>query len=166
MHFKAIADFYSHVYERFELSEGNGGINLSTMGTLLTREVGLVNLRDDVILSIEHFSVLYPQVLRYIDDNLIGKHRLYNSSVNWLSVNFHDDVVNECVGIGVIRFQQNWKLFILSLLSANRAAEGGGTSLVLFDTYFDWAVHFELSQHDETITAEVYQRDYSTTAPL
>ncbi|SHL56025.1 hypothetical protein [Hymenobacter psychrotolerans] len=164
MHFKTIADYYSHIYERFELLEGNGAINLSTIGILRTREVGFVNLRDDVVLSNEQFSVLYPQVLRYIDDNLIGKHN--RISVDWLSVNFHDDVVNECVGIGVMRFQQNWKLFILSLLSANRAAEGGGTSLVLFDTYFDWAVHFELSQHYETITAEVYQRDYSTTAPL
>ena len=162
MHFKSIADYYSHVYERFELSEGNGEINLSTVGTLRTREIGCVNLKDDIVLSPDQFSALYPQALRYIEHTLIGKHQL--ASVQWLRVNFHDDVVNECVGIGSVSFRQNWKLFILASLSTDRAEEGGNTSMLLYDTYFDWAVYLELSQQKTNLVVEVYQRDYSTTA--
>ncbi|RAK65853.1 hypothetical protein [Hymenobacter edaphi] len=158
MHFSSTAEYYACVDAHFGLGGPGVGLDFSRTGSLRSREVAAVALEEPVVLPPSHFSPLFPQAALFIEEILLAKRLLH--SANWLRVNYDDDALNSWVGIGSLSFRQNWQLFILASLSTTRAAEAGDTAMVLFDSYFDWAVHLELSQQDATLAVEVYQRDY------
>ena len=76
----------------------------------------------------------------------------------WCRINVIDQAINDYIGIGWLNLKSDWIQFILDYLNNDRAEQSGDTICILFDENFEWAICFTLSQDNDKLIIEKYQK--------
>jgi hypothetical protein len=131
------------------------GITLERLGGKSFEKVIPVDLNNPDLLNQQELEVEIPEVIKFIRKVL---QKNYSNRSVWFRTNVVDQAVNDYVGIGLINLGGPWLKFIICSLSFDRAAQSGDTLMTVFDTDFQWAINFELSQDNSYLTVQKFEK--------
>ena len=130
------------------------GIDLSKLGTKTNEAVVKVDLDNAALLDRNLLNSEAKSIVSFIQT--FYKHT--DDRPLWYKINVVDQVINEYIGIGHLNLEVDWLNFIITYLDHDRAQQGGDTIFVVFDTDFNWAVSFTLSQDNSVLLIEQYNK--------
>ncbi|WP_276499347.1 hypothetical protein [Pontibacter litorisediminis] len=131
------------------------GITLDRLGGKSFEKVIPVDLNNPDLLNQQELEVEIPEVIKFIRKVL---QKNYSYRPVWFKTNVVDQAVNDYVGIGLLNLGGPWLKFIICSLSFDRAAQSGDTLMTVFDTGFQWAINFELSQDNSCLTVQKIEK--------
>ncbi|MFT5823977.1 MAG: hypothetical protein ACI8ZM_005243 [Crocinitomix sp.] len=128
------------------------GFDLTSIGKKLLTNKTPVNLQNEELVDLGTLRKSFKEVIDFLNSPSSTRY----DNVVWYKMNLIDQVLNEFMGIGSFKLENDYLKFIQSYLSIERADQAGDTIIVLFDKDFNWAVEFTLNQEDEFLTAAIY----------
>ena len=140
---------YSDIYD-----ESGCGLDFSAYNKTFSSTARL-NLKDKQYLDIESFVQDIDPVIEFVRKLF----PMYSTSRPfWAKVNIGDQAFNELIGIGYLNMEEGWLMFILNYLQTDKALEGGDTIFAIFGLDFTWCVCFTLSQDENILIVEKYDK--------
>jgi len=128
------------------------GFDLSSIGEEIIVNKTPVNLQNEELIDLGILKNSFKDIIDFLSLTSATRY----DEVVWYKMNLIDDVLNEYMGIGSFKLENDYLKFVQSYLSIERADQAGDTIIVLFDKDFNWAVEFILNQEDEFLVATVY----------
>lgn len=151
-------DFALGYYEKKiiqEFATDDVGITLERLGEKSFEKVIPVNLNNPDLLNEQELEVEIAEVIKFIQAN---PSKDYNKRPIWFKTNIIDQAVNDYVGIGLLNIDGTWLKHIICTLSFDRADQSGDTLITVFDNDFQWVINFELSQDDNCLTVQKFEK--------
>ncbi|WP_299762491.1 hypothetical protein [uncultured Pontibacter sp.] len=130
------------------------GITLERLGEKSYEKVIPIDLNNPDLLNQQELEVEIAEVINFIQ-RVFQKN--YSNRPIWFRTNVIDQAVNDYVGVGLLNFSGPWLKFIICSLSFDRADQNGDTLMTVFDTEFQWAINFELSQDASCVTVQKFK---------
>lgn len=143
--------YQNYIHNNF-IKNHDIGFDLSGIGKKIITKKVFVNLNDDDLIDMHSIRDSFKEICDFIDSPSATRY----DEVVWYKLNLIDQVLNEYMGIGSFKLENDYLKFIRFYLAIERADQGGDTCLALFDKDFNWAVEFTLSQDYNFISADLY----------
>ncbi|WP_299699665.1 hypothetical protein [uncultured Pontibacter sp.] len=138
-----------------EFATDDVGITLERLGGKSFEKVISVDLKNPDLLNQQELEVEIAEVIKFIQ---ISFPKTYSNRPVWFRTNVIDQAVNDYVGIGLLNFGGPWLKYVICSLSFDRADQSGDTLMTVFDTDFQWAINFELSQDNSCLTVQKFEK--------
>ncbi|SFU50355.1 hypothetical protein [Pontibacter akesuensis] len=151
-------EFTLGYYEKRIIQEfvvDNIGITLERFGEKSFDKVFPVDLSNLNLLNQQELEVELVEVLKFIQPNSL---KSYSKRPIWFKTNIVDQAVNDYVGIGLLNIDGPWLRYVICSLSHDRADQSGDTLMTIFDTDFQWAINFELSQDNSCLIVQKFEK--------
>ena len=131
------------------------GIALERLGKKCFEKVISVDLNRPDLFNQQELEVGIAEIVKFIR---IGFSKNGKKRPIWFKTNIIDQAVNDYVGIGLLNIDGPWLKFVICSLSFDRADQSGDTLMTVFDTDFQWAINFELSQDNSCLTVQKFEK--------